>query len=142
MLARIDGSEHARRMVYDPRFIVTFADRLYAQANRVIALVTLLGSIVGVAGGFAVDNVLSSRPSGGGSAIGVILGTVIGFMIGSDRAFHFKLEAQRALCALQTEINTRPLAYMNQWPQQQPHGPPQGAPPQGAPPQGQGHYRR
>ena len=47
-------------MVYDPRFIVTFADRLYAQANRVIALVTLLGSIVGVAGGFAVDNVLRS----------------------------------------------------------------------------------
>jgi len=33
---------------------------------------------------------------------------LIGYLVGTERAFMIQLEAQKLLCMLQTEVNTRP----------------------------------
>jgi hypothetical protein len=93
-------------MNYDPSILVAFAMRLYSQANSIIALSTILGVISGAAAGGIVLSALNAGTVG--VAIGALLFGLLGYMIGRERAFRYKLEAQRTLCALQTEINTRP----------------------------------
>jgi hypothetical protein len=92
-------------MNYDPKVIVEFAARLYARANSVILTYTVLGILVGLGAGAALVH------GGGVGAIvgGAILGAV-GYSMGSERAFQYKLQAQTALCQVQIETNTRTAA--------------------------------
>lgn len=95
-------------MNYDPSFLVEHASRLYAEANRVIALFTILGLVLGGSGGWVGDAIGKIDAGPVPVIVGLLFGGLIGFSIGRDRAFQRKLEAQKTLCQLQTEINTRP----------------------------------
>ncbi len=102
---------------YDPEIIQKFADRLYARANSIIATWTTLGALVGGVGGYALAawwvSSQTAYPGGGGTMhlpgllAGAILGGVVGFMIGQEKAFLLKLQAQTALCQKKIEENTR-----------------------------------
>jgi hypothetical protein len=84
---------------YQPRVIEEFADQLYTQAARIIALYTAVGVLIGGGIGYSV--------AGGGSALlGAIVLGGLGFALGQQRAFLLKLQAQTALCQLQIERNT------------------------------------
>jgi hypothetical protein len=93
---------------YDPQILQKFADKLYSQAGSEIAAWTILGFLVGVIGGAAVGSALA-RDYLGACVLGFgLIAALIGLLIGRGRAFHLKLEAQRTLCQLQVEKNTRP----------------------------------
>lgn len=93
-------------MQYDPTILVQYADRLYSQANSIIVLGTMAGAVVGLLAGAATVGVIGPV----GLVMGGVFFGVLGFALGRERAFRYKLEAQRVLCELQTEINTRPRA--------------------------------
>jgi hypothetical protein len=86
---------------YNSDIIQAFADKLYSQANTIVATSTVLGLIIGGVGGFAaLQNAV-------GAIVGAIMLGLIGFSIGQGRASALKLQAQTALCQVQVEKNTR-----------------------------------
>jgi len=57
----------------------------------------------------------SGHPLHPGTAAVIIValvGAVLGYLVGNDRAFALRLMAQTALCQMQIERNTRPAATM------------------------------
>ena len=86
-------------MQYDPKVIMEFAERLYARANSIIISYTIIGIIIGGAGGMV---------SGKGvvAAIAAVIVGAIGYYMGREKAFQYKLQAQTALCQIQIEKNT------------------------------------
>jgi hypothetical protein len=99
----------ARAISYDETVIGEFARRLYQRATTIIVLCALVGIIVGGLVGAA-----AARPAGGDGGglimFFVLIGGLIGFAIGRERAFMLKLQAQVALCQVQIERNTRTVA--------------------------------
>lgn len=89
---------------YDPQILQRFADRLYARAAALWLLYGAIGAAVGGLLGFGLAKYLEFPMFLVVTAIG---GGVVGAIIGYERAFTLRLEAQRTLCVLQTEINTR-----------------------------------
>jgi hypothetical protein len=93
---------------YDPRVIQRFADRLYRQANSIIAVSTLIGAIVGGVGGYLAGQGSHNNSSAATFAgVGAIVAGLIGLYIGVQMAFFLKLRAQMALCQMAIEANTR-----------------------------------
>lgn len=97
---------------YDPAILEEFADRLYTRAQSIIGTYTVLGIVLGFVAGLVISSFMTSLKGSGISpltlgAILAVVGGIGGFQIGREKAFWIKLEAQRALCALQTEFNTR-----------------------------------
>lgn len=90
--------KHAK---YDHEVIQVFANKLYAQANSIIASSTLAGTLLGGIAGYLL---LQSPVS---AIIGAAFIGLFGFSIGKTRAFNLKLQAQTSLCLVQTEKNTR-----------------------------------
>lgn len=86
-------------MQYEPQIIVQFAEKLYAKANAIIIPYTVIGLMIGLVAGTAVLPII-------GSAIGAVFFGLLGFLLGSDKAFQLKLQAQTALCQIQIERNT------------------------------------
>lgn len=99
---------------YDSKILYEFADRLYDEANSIIWSYTTIGAIIGIVlgviTGFLVKNVPDENTGGVGFIVAifasVILG-VIGFYMGKEKAFSLKLKAQRILCMVKIEENTR-----------------------------------
>jgi glucose uptake protein GlcU len=95
---------------YDPVIIQQFADALYKKASSIVAVCTIRGLLLGaIIAALAIFAIPQSNP-----AISLILwpvgplfGALCGWRIGQARAFGFRLEAQKALCQLQIEKNTR-----------------------------------
>jgi F0F1-type ATP synthase assembly protein I len=90
---------------YDPTIIQNFAEKMYKKASSIIAASALVGIIVGAGLGIFIDESI-----GAGAIvpiIGAIVGGIIGFAIGQERAFVLKLQAQTALCQMQIEQNIR-----------------------------------
>jgi hypothetical protein len=92
---------------YDPKILQSFADSLYSRAAFVIAVWTFLGFVAGLFLGAVFVQYVVRRPAGGYVLAGLVIGTLFGLALGMERAFHLKLEAQRTLCQLQLEKNTR-----------------------------------
>lgn len=93
---------------YDPKVIDEFANRLYKKARSTIAIFTVFGFLVGAGiGGMIFLAASKAQGSGVGALIVLVILTLIGYAIGSERAFRLKLEAQTALCQVQIEQNTR-----------------------------------
>jgi hypothetical protein len=146
---------------YDPRVIEQFAENLYRKASAFVAGSVAIGAALGASFGAVPLTSLGASwpvPSIFGFAtllIGGIFGGAIGYVIGDTRSFGYRLQAQTALCQLQTERNTAILAKAilrvpaakpaqpspaQQQPQPQPQPPPQPAvpaPPPAAPVQQQ-----
>ena len=87
---------------YDAQILYAFADRLCARANQIVATYTLLGVLIGGGGGYVVHQQFDSL-----ALLGAALGGLIGYMIGTEKAFQLKLQAQTALCQVKIEENTR-----------------------------------
>lgn len=85
---------------YDPSVIQEFADRLYSKAGSIIRSYTILGIILLGFAGLATGNPILG-------AVGAVIGGIIGYSMGKEKAFAHKLQAQTALCQVQTEVNSR-----------------------------------
>lgn len=101
---------------YDPRVIEQFAAKLYRKASAFVAGSAIVGGAVGGAFGAVPLTSLGAAwpiPSIFGFAttlIGIGAGTLVGYVIGDTRSFGYRLQAQTALCQLQTERNTAAAA--------------------------------
>ncbi len=84
---------------YNKKLLYEFSNRLYNKAESVIFIYTLIGVL---AGG---STFLFSK------TMGIILACIfgfIGFLIGSEKAFWYKFQAQTILCQAKIEENTSP----------------------------------
>ena len=101
---------------YDPRVIEQFAENLYRKASAFVVGSVVIGASLGAAFGSVPLTSLGAAwpiPSIFGFAtllLGGIFGGAIGYVIGDTRSFGYRLQAQSALCQLQTERNTALLA--------------------------------
>ena len=102
--------------VYDPKVIEQFAEKLYRKASSFVAGSVVIGASLGAAFGAVPLTSLGEAwpiPSYLGLAtllLGGLLGAVIGYVIGDTRSFGYRLQAQSALCQLQSERNTAIVA--------------------------------
>lgn len=96
-----------------------YASRLYARADFVVYRETFIGLLIGCVAGYSIGlllpltKVAHSLPGHVQLVVGVgggILGTLIGWAVGNDKAFDLRLQAQMALCQAQIEANTRTAA--------------------------------
>lgn len=95
---------------YDEDIINEFAGRLYSRASSVVAVCTVVGLLLGGVGGsfagfgltgrFAMETMIAA-------AACAVLGAGIGFVVGRERAFALKLQAQTALCQVAIAQNTK-----------------------------------
>ena len=101
---------------YDPKVIEQFAEQLYRKASSFVAGSVVIGASLGAAFGAVPLTSLGSAwpiPSYLGFAtlmLGGLLGALIGYVIGDTRSFGYRLQAQSALCQLQSERNTAVVA--------------------------------
>jgi len=101
---------------YDPKIIEQFADKLYRKASSFVAGSVVIGVSLGAAFGAVPLTSLGAAwpiPSYLGFAtllLGGLLGGLIGYVIGDTRSFGYRLQAQSALCQLQSERNTAIVA--------------------------------
>jgi hypothetical protein len=101
---------------YDPKVIEQFADKLYRKASSFVAGSVVIGVSLGAAFGAVPLTSLGAAwpiPSYLGFAtllLGGLLGGLIGYVVGDTRSFGYRLQAQSALCQLQSERNTALLA--------------------------------
>jgi hypothetical protein len=101
---------------YDPRVIEQFAENLYRKASAFVAGSVAVGAALGAGFGAVPLTSLGASwpvPSIFGLATmltGGVFGAAIGYVIGDTRSFGYRLQAQTALCQLQTERNTAMLA--------------------------------
>jgi hypothetical protein len=86
-------------MKYDATVIEEFSARLYSKAKSVVVSYTVLGMVIGLFCG--------AIGKGMGMIVGSLVLGAVGFTIGTERAFQYKLQAQTALCQVQIEQNTR-----------------------------------
>lgn len=92
---------------YKPEILETYATRLYRRASLSIVIYALAGIAIGalIGAGLATFSERGSLEST--MLICAFFGFAIGFLVGDSRAFMLKLEAQKTLCQLETEKNTR-----------------------------------
>jgi uncharacterized membrane protein YfcA len=91
-------------VVYNEVIIQTFAEKLYQQADRIVATYFIIGLLIGgIVGAIAKD----ALNSGILVIVFPVLGAAIGYSIASPKAFILRLQAQIALCQVQIERNTR-----------------------------------
>jgi positive regulator of sigma E activity len=90
--------------MYDPSILEKYAKRLLNRAEMVwgLAFVMMLPTLFVAA--------FISQKFGETAAFWFFLAVAVVLLVwASNRAFDFKLEAQRTLCQLQIERNTRPI---------------------------------
>jgi hypothetical protein len=101
---------------YDPKVIEQYAEKLYRKASSFVAGSIVIGASLGAAFGAVPLTSLGASwpiPSYLGFAtllLGGLLGGIIGYVIGDTRSFGYRLQAQSALCQLQSERNTALVA--------------------------------
>ena len=91
---------------YDSKLIYTFADRLYRKANQLIIAYSVVGLLIGWLAGSLFNNAVAGRNGPSALVLAIVL-AVVGYALGSEKAFQFKLQAQVALCQVRIEENTR-----------------------------------
>jgi hypothetical protein len=102
----------SRLQDYDPTVIEVAARRLYEKATASLLVSVVIGASLGAAFGAVPLTPLGSAwpiPSTFGPAtmlVGALCGAAIGYVIGDNRAFRHRLQAQAMLTDLQRELNT------------------------------------
>jgi uncharacterized membrane protein YeaQ/YmgE (transglycosylase-associated protein family) len=94
---------------YDPKIIQELADRLYKSANQVVVQLTIIlgifGAVIGVVIGKYMYYSLDMPYWLTGLIVAVLTGCT-GYLVGKERAFALKYQAQTALCQMSIEQNT------------------------------------
>jgi hypothetical protein len=102
----------SRLQDYDPTVIEVAARRLYEKATASLFASIVVGASLGAAFGAVPLTPLGAAwpiPSTFGPAtmlVGALCGAAIGYVIGDNRAFRHRLQAQAMLTDLQRELNT------------------------------------
>jgi hypothetical protein len=102
----------SRLQDYDPTVIEVAARRLYEKATASLFASLVVGASLGAAFGAVPLTPLGAAwpiPSTFGPAtmlVGALCGAAIGYVIGDNRAFRHRLQAQAMLTDLQRELNT------------------------------------
>jgi len=94
---------------YDSQLVQKFADRLYAEANRLVIHSTVVATMVGTIAGYVIAAVTHVQTIGFVLVCAVVAGGM-GYVRGREKAFTLKMQAQQALCLMYTERNTRFVA--------------------------------
>lgn len=106
-------------MHYDPSILEKHAARLHSRANLVVLTRTLLGLLLGPFLGLLAQRMVAP----GVEAMAFIIPTVwcglMGYAIGREKAFQLRLEAQRTMCQVAIEKNTRAVALIHMGPSEQ-----------------------
>lgn len=104
---------------YDAAVIYDFADRLYRKARWIAVQYGAAGAGLGLVATVLLSMLKGSFsiPIGAEPLVLMFVGGLIGVARGVDKGFHLRLEAQKALCQVAIEANTRPRAPA----QPQPH---------------------
>ena len=89
---------------YDSNIIQEFADRLYSKAKWIVFKYTVVLGVLFAVGGGALARGSQAESS---AFVFFIIGALVGYAIGSEKAFQYKLQAQTALCQCRIEENTR-----------------------------------
>jgi hypothetical protein len=92
---------------YDPQVLYRFAERLYARAFWTVVAATLSVALTGALTGLGFSARMPETGPLIGAVVGGLVGGVLGFLIGNERAFTLRLQAQLALCQMNIEFNTR-----------------------------------
>jgi hypothetical protein len=99
-------------VAYDEKVIIEFVGRLYRRAASMVLKCTVAGGVGGLVvallggawygarSGVARDLTAAAVVVGG-------IGAVLGYLVGSDRAFALRLQTQTALCQVQIERHAR-----------------------------------
>lgn len=90
-------------MQYDPTIIHEYADKLYKKAENVATLYTVFGFFLG----FFIGAFPAAATGPAIFALSIPLCVIPLHMVGRDKAFQYKLQAQQALCYAKIEENTR-----------------------------------
>jgi hypothetical protein len=77
----------------------------------IIVVYTVIGGVGGAGAAFSLGKTSHGAEGKGLLAVGFLVGGVIGYFIGTERAFVLRLQAQIALCQVQIERNTRSSAH-------------------------------
>jgi len=97
-------------VTYEAEIIYKFADHLYKKAKSVILTNTLLGFGISLLLCFFVGYFTREAGAVQGFIPAIIVGTAGGYLIGKEKAFTMKLQAQTALVMVKIEENTRVLS--------------------------------
>lgn len=99
---------------YQPEVMRNYADQLLSRASSMRGVTWLTGFFLGASIGYLICETLNVRPWEASLALALLCSTVADWQ-GRAQATSFRVEAQRALCMLQIEENTRRLiAMMNE----------------------------
>ncbi len=99
-------------MKYASKIIYEFADKLESQARQAVATSTIFGVLVGLLLAGIAYNLIHGRADGWIFGLLMVIPTFMGYQNGRRKAFQLRLEAQRALCLVQIEENTRQSSAM------------------------------
>jgi hypothetical protein len=97
---------------YDPNVLQKYADKLYNDANRLVFLSATIGFLLSLPAFGVLAAVVYMRSPRAEVGAGWLLflalaGLALGWAWGRGKAFQLRLEAQRTLCQVQIEQNTR-----------------------------------
>ena len=94
---------------YDSQLIQKFADRLYAEGNRVVIHSTVVATMVGIIAGYVIAAVTHVQTIGF-VLVCAVVAWGMGYVRGREKAFTLEMQAQQVLCLMYTERNTRFVA--------------------------------
>ncbi|HPN56905.1 MAG TPA: hypothetical protein PLD92_08660 [Candidatus Omnitrophota bacterium] len=92
---------------YDLELVKAYAKRLYSQARATTMRHFFIGIFFGIIIFGGVSDALLGSYDALIVAIGAMIGGVMGYGSGQNRAFELKMQAQQALCQVHIEQNTR-----------------------------------
>jgi hypothetical protein len=101
-----------RTVKYDASIINTYARQLYDRAFVVIATHIVVAAAIAATAVFVAQTFTNAGPQTSDVLLFAAGAGLLGFLIGRQRAFWLRLQAQTALCQAQIEANTRNLAYV------------------------------
>src|SRR6184192_4955694 len=100
------SEDHVR---YDSQLIQKFADRLYAEAERVALQSTVVATLVGATAGYVIA-AFTRVQTVGYVLVCAVVAAGMGYVRGREKALTLKWQAQQALCLMHTERSTRFVA--------------------------------
>ncbi len=96
--------------MFDPRAIESFRRHIEARTTTIMATYTFLGVVLGVLVMAALFGRDGQYGAVGSAALG-LLGGGLGYILGSERAFLLRLQAQMTLFQAHIEANTERFSF-------------------------------